>query len=278
MTPSMWAKPRRRHARATDGDVLALLQGRGDGQIEALAFECLADGVADERVMSLLRVLGWHDGFDCFAIAGTPENGFAATRDGIRAAVSDLGGDACLVGLRGSACVALIALRDAVTPEVTCTAVSPLFADDAPLCIGPVRQDVEGASRTVVAVLSALAAVPAVASLPRPMRADDVLPERALLGDQDARDELYASVYLSLRGENADDPTLDTVTAFLRSGGSLETTAKELNVHPNTVRYRLKRAAETTGWDATDSREAYVLQTAIAVGLMRDAFAAGRKR
>jgi sugar diacid utilization regulator len=27
--------------------------------------------------------------------------------------------------------------------------------------------------------------------------------------------------------------------------------AKELNVHPNTVRYRLKRAAETTGWDAT---------------------------
>lgn len=271
MSPSMWSKPRRRHARNADDDVLALLQSRGDGQLEALTFECLADGVADDRVMSLMRVLGWRDGFTCFTLAGTPENGFEATRDGVRTAVSDLGGDACLIGSRGPVCVALVAVRGAVTPEVTCTTVSPLFAGDAPLCLGPTRRDVEGASRAVVAVLTALAAAPAVDSLPRPMRADDVLPERALLGDRDALDELYDSVYLSLRGENADDPTLGTVTAFLRSGNSLETTAKELNVHPNTVRYRLKRAAETTGWDATDPREAYVLQTAIAVGLMRDA-------
>ena len=46
------------------------------------------------------------------------------------------------------------------------------------------------------------------------------------------------------------------MSTFLRNGGSLETTAKELSVHPNTVRYRLKRAAETTGWDAADAREA----------------------
>ena len=37
-------------------------------------------------------------------------------------------------------------------------------------------------------------------------------------------------------------------------------------MHPNTVRYRLKRAADTTGWDATDPREAYVLRTAISLG------------
>ena len=93
----------------------------------------------------------------------------------------------------------------------------------------------------------------------------------ALLGDEDARNELVNEVYRSLRGDNADDPTLTTVSTFLKSGNSLETTAKELNVHPNTVRYRLKRAAETTGWDATDPREGYVLQTAIALGLMKDA-------
>ena len=50
----------------------------------------------------------------------------------------------------------------------------------------------------------------------------------------------------------------------------MENTAKELNVHPNTVRYRLKRAAETTGWDATDPRDAYVLTTALAIGRMRE--------
>ena len=86
------------------------------------------------------------------------------------------------------------------------------------------------------------------------MRADDVLPERALLGDQDAVDELVNTVYASLQTAGPDDPTLETVSTFLRNGGSLETTAKELSVHPNTVRYRLKRAAETTGWDAPRAR------------------------
>ena len=95
-----------------------------------------------------------------------------------------------------------------------------------------------------------------------------MLPERALLGDDDARRELVDAVYGSLVESGPDDPTLETVSTFLFSGGSLEATAKSLNVHPNTVRYRLKRAADTTGWDATDPREAYVLRTAISLGRM----------
>ncbi len=109
-----------------------------------------------------------------------------------------------------------------------------------------------------------------MASPSRPLRADELLPERALLGDDYAREELYRNVYQVLHGENPDDPTFVTVSTFLRNGSSLENTAKELNVHPNTVRYRLKRAAETTGWDATDPRDAYVLTTALAIGRMRD--------
>ena len=57
-----------------------------------------------------------------------------------------------------------------------------------------------------------------------------------------------------------------TVSSFLESGRSLEITARMLNVHPNTVRYRLKRMADTTGWDATNPRDATVLTTAIALG------------
>ena len=102
------------------------------------------------------------------------------------------------------------------------------------------------------------------------VRADELLPERALLGDDYAREELYQNVYRVLHGDNPDDPTFVTVSTFLRNGSSLENTAKDLNVHPNTVRYRLKRAAETTGWDATDPRDAYVLTTALAIGRMRD--------
>ena len=77
--------------------------------------------------------------------------------------------------------------------------------------------------------------------------------------------------YVPINGASPPRSAMALLTAFLRYGGSLELTAKELNIHPNTVRYRLKRAAETTGWDATDPRDAFVLNTAIAIGRMRDA-------
>lgn len=266
-------------------DFLDLLNG---GQVETVAFEALASGMADERVASLMAVAGWGDEFDSFAIGGTARDttrGTAATRrdtadaqtatamTNIRDAVRDLGGGPVIVGAKGGHLVALVRRQGAVTPEVACTAMAPSFADDAPLCLGSLRHGVAGASETLRGVLFALTAAPAVVGghLLRPMRADDVLPERALLGDESARRELVESVYASLTAAGPDDPTMLTVSTFLASGSSLEMTAKELNVHPNTVRYRLKRAAETTGWDAADPREAYVLTTAIALGRIHTA-------
>src|SRR5699024_11867038 len=61
-------------------------------------------------------------------------------------------------------------------------------------------------------------------------------------------------------------PLLATVSTYLNEGRSLEATARQLYVHPNTVRYRLRRIATVTGWDPLDAREGVVLQIAIAVG------------
>jgi len=41
-------------------------------------------------------------------------------------------------------------------------------------------------------------------------------------------------------------------------------------VHANTVRYRLKKVAELTGWDVLSTRDAHVLETAFALGRLRD--------
>ena len=41
---------------------------------------------------------------------------------------------------------------------------------------------------------------------------------------------------------------LDTLTAYLEQGSSLEATGRMLFVHTNTVRYRLKRVTELTGY------------------------------
>lgn len=259
---------------ATDTDFLELLdvddaRAATDERMESIAFECLANGLSDGRVLSILNILGFSGDFPCFAIAGRAAATPTASRARIRQTVRDLGARACITGVWGEVTAAVILPEAAATREVTCTAVSAAFSTAAaPVCLGSLRHGVEGASRTLRGALSTLRAAAALASLPQVLRAEDMLPERALLGDEDARWELVDVVYGSLSEAGPDDPTMDTVSTFLFSGGSLETTAKALNVHPNTVRYRLKRAADTTGWDATDPREAYVLRTAIALGRM----------
>ena len=56
--------------------------------------------------------------------------------------------------------------------------------------------------------------------------------------------------------------------SYLDNGRSLEQTARDMFVHPNTVRYRLKRISEILGWDPTGAREAFVLQVAVVLGSM----------
>jgi len=54
--------------------------------------------------------------------------------------------------------------------------------------------------------------------------------------------------------------------AFVRTGGAIEASARELFVHANTIRYRLRRIAETCGYDLANSRDRYVVQIAISLG------------
>jgi DNA-binding PucR family transcriptional regulator len=58
----------------------------------------------------------------------------------------------------------------------------------------------------------------------------------------------------------------ETLDAYLDSGGAIEACARKLFVHPNTVRYRLKRIGDFTGRDPTLPRDAYVLRVAATVG------------
>ncbi|HWV47832.1 MAG TPA: helix-turn-helix domain-containing protein, partial [Microbacterium sp.] len=99
---------------------------------------------------------------------------------------------------------------------------------------------------------------------PRPVEADDLLPERALAGDPLAKHTLIERIHRPLQAHSTDLVT--TLWSYLDNGRSLEATARELFVHPNTVRYRLKRVSEVIGWDATGPREALILQTALILG------------
>jgi DNA-binding PucR family transcriptional regulator len=111
--------------------------------------------------------------------------------------------------------------------------------------------------------ISGLRAVPGWPAAPRIVSADELLPERALLGDASAVDHLIATVYLPLV---ADQALVTTAAAYLEQSPSLEATARTLVVHPNTVRYRLRRITEITGYSPTEARGAYALRLALTLG------------
>src|SRR6202042_1600812 len=111
---------------------------------------------------------------------------------------------------------------------------------------------------------AALHAAQAWPEAPRPAGADDLLPERALDGDPDAKAALISDVFEPLVGGG--HALLDTLTTYLEQGSSLEATARLLFVHPNTVRYRLRRVAGLTDYTPSVGRDGFTLWVPVVVG------------
>jgi DNA-binding PucR family transcriptional regulator len=135
---------------------------------------------------------------------------------------------------------------------------------DGPVVIGPTTRTLGAAHASAVEALAGMEAVVGWRGAPRPVHATELLPERALLGDRAAIDALKEYLVLPLAA--AGSSLADTLEAYLDCGGAVETCARQLYVHPNTVRYRLKRIAEITGRDPMNPRDAYVLRIAATVG------------
>ena len=108
---------------------------------------------------------------------------------------------------------------------------------EGPVVVGPAVPSLDEATESARAALAGFRAAPAWPGAPRPVPADDLLPERALAGDAEARRMLRHDVYGAL--VRAGGELLETLDAFFAAGGVLESAARELYVHPNTVRYRL---------------------------------------
>ncbi|HEY0889129.1 MAG TPA: helix-turn-helix domain-containing protein, partial [Nocardioides sp.] len=133
-----------------------------------------------------------------------------------------------------------------------------------PVVAGPVVADLAGAHLSARAALAGHRAADGWPDAPRPVLSSELLPERAIAGDEDARRHLVEQVYQPLTRERS--TLVTTLAAYFDTGGSLEATARELFVHPNTVRYRLRQAAEATGFTPSDPRDAFALRLALVLG------------
>jgi hypothetical protein len=245
-------------------------RGLWDARLEALVVDSILTGEADEELPSRIAALGWHGHGEVAVLVGTTPPQFDV--DQLRRTARKLGVDV-LIGVQGSRLVLVVGRAE--PSAVADDAVIDLpFAEIARrlepgfgagyLVLGPTVPALVDASQSARAALAGFAVARGWRHAPRPVEADDLLPERALAGDPLAKLTLVDRIYRPLQAHSADLVT--TLWAYLDNGRSLEATARELFVHPNTVRYRLKRVSEVIGWDATGPREALILQTALILG------------
>jgi DNA-binding PucR family transcriptional regulator len=241
-------------------------RGAWDARLESLVVDAVLRGEADDALQSRAAALGWDAVTGVVVVAGNAAAGSAEeVVEQLRRRTRRLRVDA-LTAVQGGR---LVAVLGGVTESLrTVTDLDDCFGPGA-VVVGLVVPHLFAAGRSARAALSGLVAARAWPDAPRPVLADDLLPERVLSGDAAARRALVDRVHRPL--EAAGGTLLDTVTTYLESGGSLEGSARQLFVHPNTVRYRLRRAADVCGYDVTNARDAYVVQLATALGRLAQA-------
>jgi DNA-binding PucR family transcriptional regulator len=239
----------------------AEMRGSWDARLEALVVDALIRGDVGASVRSRLAALGWSSlGQSVCLVAGVDAPlGEARVRE-VRSALPAAAPDG-LAGFHSDRVLLLLSGLESFESAVQ--ELVPTLGD-GPVVVGPTVASIDELPRSIKAANAGLEAYPAWASAPSPVLADELLPERLLISDPEARATLLTKVYRPLV-EAGKDVAL-TLATYLELGRSLEGAARELFVHPNTVRYRLSKIDEICGWDPTDPREAYVLQHALAVG------------
>ncbi|MDT5176044.1 MAG: hypothetical protein QOJ95_242 [Mycobacterium sp.] len=237
-------------------------RGAWDTRMEANVVDAVVRGDIGPQLQSQAAALNWDATAPATVLVGFPQTGRAdfasedvheiVTRNG-RAALSDV---------HGTWLVAIVSGHLSPTDKILGELLE-VFADE-PVVIGPYASSLVAAHYSAAEAIAGMNAVAGWSGAPRPVSARELLPERALLGDPSAIAALDSDVMRPLA--DAGPALMETLDAYLDSGGAIEACARKLFVHPNTVRYRLKRIGDFTGRDPTLPRDAYVLRVASTVG------------
>ncbi|MEL4358428.1 MULTISPECIES: PucR family transcriptional regulator [unclassified Luteococcus] len=246
----------------------AEVRGAWDARMEALVVDAIIRAEADEAMVSRASTLGWHSGNKVFVAVGhVHEQGDDATA-GLRRQAIKMKLDV-LTAVQGDRLV-MVASGESITDEASAIAVVEAmgeFFGEGHVVIGPLVDDLVDAPRSARAAVSGLRASDAWPEGARALPSSELLPERVLAGDGHARRALAKEVFEPLGAAGGD--LLETCVSFLDHACSVEATARDLFVHANTVRYRIKRIQDVTGYSPNDARDAYVLRLAITLGRLQ---------
>nr|WP_312875213.1 helix-turn-helix domain-containing protein [Allocatelliglobosispora scoriae] len=235
-------------------------RGAWDARLQALLVDALLRGDSSDVVASRAAALGWSDAPPVAVAVGRSPGGESAAVLHVIYRLARRIGVETIGGVHGDRLVVVIG--GATDPFAATEKMISGFGE-GPVVVGPTVASLEDATESARAAIAGFRAAPAWPAAPRPVEANNLLPERALAGDAEARRSL-AAVFSTLARSGGE--LLATLDAFLNAGSVLESAARGLFVHPNTVRYRLKRVSELTGYAPMTPRDAFTLRVALAIG------------
>ncbi len=245
-------------------------RGTWDSRMEASVVDAVVRGDTGPELLSRAAALNWDTTAPATVVVGIPAPGRDGSNglDGSQRASQDVRDiaarhdRAALTDVHGTWLVAIVSGQLSPTDKFLGDLLNAF--SDGPVVIGPTAPMLTAAYHSASEAISGMNAVAGWRGAPRPVLARELLPERALMGDASA----IVALHTDVMGPLADaGPTLiETLDAYLDCGGAIEACARKLFVHPNTVRYRLKRITDFTGRDPTQPRDAYVLRVASTVG------------
>lgn len=237
-------------------------RGAWDSRLEALVVDGVVRGDTGPELMSRAAALNWNSDAPATVIVGSPP---PEQNVSVPLAIHNTAKQydrAALSVVQGRRLVAIVS--GSITP--TERFLSDLLEHFAPgpVIIGPTTPNLGSAPASATEAIAGMQAVVGWPGAPRPTYSSDLLPERALNGDRSAVRTMTETLVLPLN--DASGSLSVTLDAFLDAGCSIESSARALYVHPNTVRYRLRKIADATGRDPSNPRDAYVLRVAATVG------------
>ena len=166
-----------------------------------------------------------------------------------------------LVGIQSNQMIIVLGASDASSFTSAKTKMFLAHFGAGTVISGPTVANVKVAHQSLSPALSAFQAAALVITTERLMNHDELLSARVLNGDREALRPLIAKLKSEIR-----EDVRATLATYLEQAPSIEGCARLLFVHVNTVRYRLKRVAEVTGFDPLNPQDALALRLALMLG------------
>jgi DNA-binding PucR family transcriptional regulator len=233
-------------------------RGAWDARVEAAIVDGLVRGEDPGSLESRAAALSWDSAGPAQVLVGAAP---PARREQAVVAVAEwsrLAHRSALAAVHGTMLIVVLSGQAAPAADIT-----ELFGPGT-VVRGPVAPGLAAASRSAAEALSGYRVAHAWPAAPPLVESAELLPERVLAGDATAAEILRREVYTPLAASSA--PLLQTLDSYISHGGSLEPAARALFVHPNTMRYRLRRVADATGRDPWSARDMLTLTLALILG------------